>query len=276
MNLRKTRSVISLLITLIISLSLSCAAAALLVNFTFANASFMARFFVIDSLADECEAQLDLQFEALSVKSGIPVRVFKNIENEISIKNTLRTSVYNAYDHIDVQSTKDVRADYFYNLCTEYLEGNHLSYNEQDIRNTAREAADIYERCLGFGNIEHLIDFVDHAQKNAVRAALGLLTVVLVFSFLFYIIYKNKSRASSYIATGVSVSGVSLILISVISLIFKVGMHFSVTPAAHYNALCSAIRLFFAIVFAVGVLFTAAGTICNIIVYNKEKKKERK
>lgn len=276
MNLRKSRSLISLLIILFFSASLSCASAAILVNSTFADASFMMKFFVTDSLVSECNSQLDLQFEALSVKSGIPARVFKNVENEVTAKEAMQTSVYNAYNHVNSQSSKNTKEAYFYNLCKEYLEGNNLSYNEQDVRNTAAEAADIYESCLGLKNTEHLIDFADKVQNDAPRAVLGLLAGTLVSGFLFFVLYKNKNRALSYVAAGVSASGGSFILISVISLVFKVGMHFTMTPQAHYDALCSVIKLFFVIIFALGVLFTAAGTICNIMVYNKEKKKEIK
>ena len=85
MNLRKLRSAVSLLITLLLSAALSSAVGAVMINSTFASSSFMERRFVTESLADDCESQLDLQFEALALKSGIPARVFRNIENETKI-----------------------------------------------------------------------------------------------------------------------------------------------------------------------------------------------
>lgn len=276
MNLKKTRSIVSLLITLIFSLSLSCAVSAMLVHATFANSSFMEKRFVTDALAGECEAQLETQFEALSVKSGIPARVFRNIENEITVKETLRVSVHSFYSHIDTRAAQATKADYFYNLCTEYLEGNNLSYNEQDIRNAAVEAAAIYKSCLGFSNTEHLIDFTDNVQENAPRAVFGLLAGTLVMGFLFFVIFKSRNRAFSYIAAGFSVSGVSLVFISLASLIFKVGTGFVMTPQAHYDALCSVIRLFFLFLLAAGIVFTAAGTAFNIMIYNKKKNDKNK
>jgi len=275
MNLRKTRSLISLLITFLFSVTLSCAMGALLINFTFASSSFMEKRFVSDKLIRECDAQLDLQFDALSVKSGLPVRVFKNIKNEISTGEMLRLSVYNFYDSNDSESLNHTREEYFYKLCTEYLDGNELKYNEQDIRNTAREAAAIYNGCLCLHNAEHIADFAEHVNGNAPRAALGLLGGTLIFGLLFYILYKNKNRAVSYIAAGVSVSGVTLVFISMVSLIFKVGTGIMITPAAYYDAFCSVVRLFFALLAAVGVLLIAAGSVLNAVVYNKEKKKDR-
>lgn len=276
MNLRKTRSAISLLITLIFSISLTCGLCAVLINTTFASSSFMEKRFVTKSLAQECETQLDMQFEALSIKSGIPARVFKNIENETSVENTLKSSVHSFYSHIDTQAAKATKAEYFYSLCIEYLDGNNLSYNEHDIKNTAAEAAEIYDKCLGISNTEHLIDFVDGVKINAPRASLGLFAEVFLFGALFFIIYKSRNRAFSYVSTGVSVSGVTLVLISIFGLIFKIGMHFSMSPAAHYNAMCSVIRLFFLLLFAAGALLILIGTVGNIVIYNSEKKKERK
>ena len=127
MNLRKLRSAVSLLITLLLSAALSSAVGAVMINSTFASSSFMERRFVTESLADDCESQLDLQFEALALKSGIPARVFRNIENETSVENTLRSSVHNFYNHIDTEAAKATKAEYFYNLCVEYLEGNNLT-----------------------------------------------------------------------------------------------------------------------------------------------------
>lgn len=217
-----------------------------------------------------------MQFEALALKSGIPARVFRNIENETSVENTLRSSVHNFYNHIDTEAAKSTKAEYFYNLCVEYLEGNNLTYNKQDIENTAYEAAEIYENCLGLSNTEHLIDFADGVQNDAPRAALGLLVSAFVLGAFFFVLYKSKNRALSYISTSVSVSGVTLAFISVISLIFKVGTHFAMTPSAYYNAMCSVIRLFYLLLFAVGALLVLIGTVGNIIIYNGEKKKERK
>lgn len=276
MNLRKLRSAVSLLITLLLSAALSSAVGAVMINSTFASSSFMERRFVTESLADDCESQLDLQFEALALKSGIPARVFRNIEKETSVENTLRSSVHNFYNHIDTEAAKATKAEYFYNLCVEYLEGNNLTYNKQDIENTAYEAVEIYENCLGLSNTEHLIDFADGVQNDAPRAALGLLVSAFVLGAFFFVLYKSKNRALSYISTSVSVSGVTLTFISVISLIFKVGTHFAMTSAAHYNAMCSVIRLFYLLLFAVGALLILVGTVGNIIIYNSEKKKERK
>lgn len=276
MNLRKSRSVISLLVTLLFSVSLTCALTAVFINITFASSSFMEKRFVTKNLVQECEAQLDLQFEVLSVKSGIPARVFKNIENETSVENALKSSVHSVYSHIDTQAAKDTKAQYFYNLCIEYLDGNNLSYNKQDIENSAAEAADIYDKCLGMSNTEHLIDFVDGVKLNAPSAALGLFAWMFIFGALFFVIYKNKKRAFSYVSTGISVSGVTFVLVSAVSLIFKISTRFAMTPAAHYYAMCSVIRLFFIIIFAAGMLLILVGTVGNIMIYNNQKKKERR
>lgn len=276
MNMRKSRSAVSLLITLLLSFALSCAVGTIMVNSTFASSSFMEKRFVTKKLAEECEAQLDLQFEALALKSGIPARVFRNIENETSVENTLRSSVHNFYSHIDTEAAKATKAEYFYNLCVEYLEGNNLTYNQQDVSNAAHEAAEIYENCLGISNTEHLIDFADAVQANSPRAALGLFVSAFVLGSLFFVMYKSKNRAFSYVSASVSVSGVTLVLISAVSLIFKVGTHFAMAPAAHYYAMCSVIRLFYLLLLAVGTLLVLIGTVGNIIVYNSEKKKERK
>ena len=69
MNLRKLRSAVSLLITLLLSAALSSAVGAVMINVTFASSSFMEKRFVTKSLAEECESQLDLQFDMLAVKS---------------------------------------------------------------------------------------------------------------------------------------------------------------------------------------------------------------
>lgn len=276
MNLRKLRSAVSLLLALMISFAVSSAIGAIMVNSTFASSSFMEKRFVTKSLADECEAQLDLQFETLALKSGIPAYVFRNIENKTSVENTLRSSVHNFYNHIDTEAAKSTKAEYFYNLCVEYLEGNNLSYNEQDVQNAAYEAAEIYENCLVFDNTEHLIDFADTVQANVPRAVLGLLVGAAVLSIFFFLLYKSKMRAFSYISASVSISGVTLVLISAVSLIFKIGTHFAMAPAAHYYAMCSVIRLFYLLLFAVGALLVLIGTVGNIIIYNNEKKKARK
>lgn len=275
MNLRKTRSVLSVIITFILALSITCASVAMLINATVASYGFMADYFISEELAAECEKQLDLQFEALSEKSGIPVRVFETSKSENSVRNVINLSLEYVYGYTGVSVNEDEKTEYFYKLCTEYLDGNNISYNHDDVMNAAREAAEIYIGCCTLQNTDYLSDFVENISSNTPKIALASLFSALVCGFLLFILYSKKHHVFEYFASSISGAGAALILISFAALITRIGNNIAVSPQIYSNALYSSVRMVFLLMLVLGAAELILGAVCSTILYNNEKKKRR-
>jgi len=276
MNLRKTRSLLSIIITFILSLSITCASVAFLINGTLASYGFMADYFISEELAAECEKQLDLQFDALSVKSGIPVRVFETAKNDSSVRSVLNLSLQYTYGHTGVSINREEKTEYFYKLCTEYLDGNNISYNSDDVMNAAREAADIFIGCCTLQNTGFIKELVDNVSTNSPKIVLAVLFTALVCGFLMFILYSGKHHVFEYFASSITGAGMSLVFISVSAIVSRIGNNIvAVIPQVYNNALNSSVRIMFLLMLVLGAAELILGLTCSVILKNNEKKKRR-
>ena len=111
MTLSKSRSIISVLLTVVLAFSMTVLSFVFLVRGTFGNSAFIDRVMVSDELVGECENQLNMKFDALAAKSSIPSRVFKNIETENPIEDAVRHSVLMIYSNENSKSFFENRSE---------------------------------------------------------------------------------------------------------------------------------------------------------------------
>lgn len=276
MNLKKSRSVLSVILTVVLAFSLTAASSVFLIGETFANRAFIDRALITDRLASECEKQLGLQFDALALKSGIPSRVFKNIEAENSVKDTLKYSVSLIFSNESSKVMLENRKEYFYNMCIEYLNGNGIKYNEDDVERTAQEAAEIYLGVCTVQSESQLSVVSETLSANAPKLAFTAFFVVIICAVLLVVLYSGKNNALGYIGSGISASGIALALIAVISLLAGCGKGVLITPQVYYEAFCSVLRLFFVFMIFLGIFETVVGTVVLINVQTVQNRRKRR
>ena len=98
-NLSKTRNIISVILCAVIAVLTTLMLTAFTLQATFGNKSFVKKFLVTDNLVSQCEKELDENYTALEIKSGIPKRIFLSVEKDFSTKDSLNLAAENMFSN---------------------------------------------------------------------------------------------------------------------------------------------------------------------------------
>lgn len=256
-NLSKTRNIISVILCAVIAVLTTLMLTAFTLQATFGNKSFVEKFLVTDNLVSQCEKELDENYTALEIKSGIPKRIFLSVEKDFSTKDSLKLAAENMFSNESSTLYSQERVDYFYKICTEYLDVKKISYNKSNVRNTARQAAEIYSNCVGMHNTDSVNAAIIEFSGSCSRAGFGAFFVALVaFGAVLYV-YRKKEQGYLYSVSGWLAGSGGVLLGSILCLILKVGSKFDFSPAVYSQCFYSMTKYFFAILAAVSAVATA-------------------
>lgn len=256
-NLSKTRNIISVILCAVIAVLTTLMLTAFTLQVTFGNKSFVEKFLVTDNLVSQCEKELDENYTALEIKSGIPKRIFLSVEKDFSTKDSLKLAAENMFSNESSTLYSQERVDYFYKICTEYLDVKKISYNKSNVRNTARQAAEIYSNCVGMHNTDSVNAAIIEFSGSCSRVGFGAFFVALVaFGAVLYV-YRKKEQGYLYSVSGWLAGSGGVLLGSILCLILKVGSKFDFSPAVYSQCFYSMTKYFFAILAAVSAVATA-------------------
>lgn len=256
-NLSKTRNIISVILCAVIAVLTTLMLTAFTLQATFGNKSFVEKFLVTDNLVSQCEKELDENYTALEIKSGIPKRIFLSVEKDFSTKDSLKLAAENMFSNESSTLYSQERVDYFYKICTEYLDVKKISYNESNVRNTARQAAEIYSNCVGMHNTDSVNAAIIEFSGSCSRVGFGAFFVALVaFGAVLYV-YRKKEQGYLYSVSGWLAGSGGVLLGSILCLILKAGSKFDFSPAVYSQCFYSMTKYFFAILAAVSAVATA-------------------
>lgn len=277
MGLKATRSILAGIISLIIAAATTVTCIALVLNVTYATPSYITNNLVSDELVSACDKQLNAKYDALAAKSGIPARVFESVKNDFNTREELKLAAANLFNNESSTLYNQDRINYFYNLCTEYLEGNEIEYKEKYIRNVSDEAARIYSSCVGIHNadsVSHQLAY--YKQKCAMVESPGLI-VIAVSAILIGILYRKKEETCIQIISGIAGGGIATIIGSLLSIVLKVGSNIVFYPYAYQQAFYSMTKQCFVYMLICGILVTVFSyTILFIITQKLNKNKHRR
>mgnify|MGYP001084528528 FL=1 len=256
-NLSKTRNIISVILCAVIAVLTTLMLTAFTLQATFGNKSFVKKFLVTDNLVSQCEKELDENYTALEIKSGIPKRIFLSVEKDFSTKDSLNLAAENMFSNESSTLYSQERVDYFYKICTEYLDVKKISYNKSNVRNTARQAAEIYSNCVGMHNTDSVNAAIIEFSGSCSKVGFGAFLVALVaFGAILYV-YRKKEQGYLYSVSGWLAGSGAVLLGSILCLILKVGSKFDFSPAVYSQCFYSMTKYFFAILAAVSAVTTA-------------------
>lgn len=271
-NLSKTRNIISVILCAVIAVLTTLMLTAFTLQATFGNKSFVKKFLVTDNLVSQCEKELDENYTALEIKSGIPKRIFLSVEKDFSTKDSLKLAAENMFSNESSTLYSQERVDYFYKICTEYLDVKKISYNKSNVRNTARQAAEIYSNCVGMHNTDSVNAAIIEFSGSCSRVGFGAFFVALVaFGAVLYV-YRKKEQGYLYSVSGWLSGSGGVLLGSILCLILKVGSKFDFSPAVYSQCFYSMTKYFFAILAAVSAVATAL-LIWSVFIIKKKVNK---
>ncbi|MGN0521694.1 MAG: hypothetical protein ACI4IQ_03545, partial [Eubacterium sp.] len=113
-----------------------------LVKNTLCSADFLKRTFLTQDLKEQCEKNFESRMNALELDSLIPVRVFETVSKVDD--ETSEDAIDRLFGEHDTSLYTADRVETFEELCKEYLDGNGIKYNEEQVQNTAVRATQIY------------------------------------------------------------------------------------------------------------------------------------
>lgn len=272
MTIKTSRTILSVILTVLFSAGVLVALFSFVFNSTLSSKAFLQKHFVTDSLVAECEKQLDEGFAVLSDESGIPATVFSVAYQEFPTKESMLQATQYIFNEQDSTLYSQSRVDYFYKICTEYLDGNSIKYNKSDVRNTAQKAAEIYSNCVGIHNVDSVNAQLPVFNKNCGKAATFSVVICAVIGFFLIMMYSDKSRAFAYLASGGAGAGIGGILSSVLLLLTKLGSNFDFTPAIYQQSVFSILRLSMLVLLVCSAVVTAFSYIVLFSIRKKQNK----
>ena len=256
-RMSKTRNIIAVILCAVIALSTALMLTAFTLQATFGNKSFVEKFLVTDNLVSQCEKELDENYSALEIKSGIPKRIFLSVEKDFSTKESLKLAAENMFSSESSTLYSQERVDYFYKICTEYLDVKKISYNKSNVRNTARQAAEIYSNCVGMHNTDSVNAALIEFSGSCSKVGFGAFFAALVAFGVILYVYRKKEQGYLYSVSGWLAGSGGVLLGSILCLILKVGSKFDFSPAVYSQCFYSMTKCFFAILAAVSAVATA-------------------
>jgi hypothetical protein len=274
MGLKATRKLISIILAVITAISTVMMISSFVLDLTFSTKNYFTKYIVTDELVAECEAQLEMKYSALEVKSGIPSRVFEMVEKDYNTAESLNLAVQNVFTDESETLYSEDKVNYFYKLCVEYLDGNEISYTKSSVERVAEEATEIYSDCVGIHNTESIENYLSRFSQNCAKIGSAALLVIVLALILLSFIYNTRGNAYLYIIGGAAGGSIATALGSIFCIIAKVGSKFAFEPAVYQYSFYSMTKRYFLILLVVTIIFTIIMYGLAFLVLYKYRKDE--
>lgn len=221
MGLRSTRKIITALLTALVIFSLEATVIFCIGTTVVGNKKLYVNAIAVQSLADECEKQLDAKYSVLAHQTGLPKDAFTNIMNKNSTLSSLAQAAEYLFDENDAELKSDAREQYFFENCKEYLDANGIKYDEASVRNAASRASDVYSDTVGVHNLEFVKNYVAKSRELSAKAMSFFAVFTAVGIGAICLMYKKKAARLLYTAYAVTGAGISTVVTFVLSAIFR-------------------------------------------------------
>lgn len=278
MGLKKTRNILSLILSVIIAASTVITTFAFVLNITYGTSSYFINNLITDELVSACDEQLSLKYEVLAEKSGIPARVFETVKSDSGTRNSMELAVSNLFGEESSTLYSEERVNYFYKLCTEYLDGNEIEYKKENIRLVGTEAARIYSDCVGIHGAEEIGKFLSRYKQTSARiVSAGAITITICI-ILSILLYKKKEEASIKICGGLAGGGFATIIGSLMLIILKSGSNIVFYPYLYQQSIYAMTRHCYLYMLLTGVAVVIVSYVFIVLFckrLNKDKKRQK-
>lgn len=274
MGLKTTRKILSILLVVMMAISSICFLSSITLQATFASKGFYEKYLVNSKVVEECEDQLNKKFSALEAESGIPSRVFEMSMSEYKTEDSIKLAVSHIFNEENASLYSAERVEYFYDLCTEYLDGNKINYKKSEVKSVAKKAAEIYSDTVGIHGVDSIPIQITLFARDCTKTASISIVVIIASIGLLTIIYRKKNYIVMYFACGLAGGGFAACLGSLLSLIFRIGAKVSISPEVYQNSVAGMFRTYFGYLFLAGFVFMLVGSLINFLLIKFLKREE--
>ena len=229
------------------------------------NKQFYEKGIATQTVADECNKQLNQKYKALAAKSNLPFDVFYSVTVKFNTQESLLQSAQALFDENDSLLRNGSRYGYFADTIKEYAKANSLSLIKEEIDLISREAEQIYCDTVGIHGLEYLEDAVAQKREGATRNLSFCVLTAMIAVALLAILHKNDGhRLLSYASVGMMTGGFSGLISFVSMLVFGLYGKITIEPQAMslaFEAMQRQVLLYRSIA-SLGILFVGIGAFC--------------
>ena len=258
---KSSRKLICFLLSLLMVVGLCIFSGATLLRSTLCYQNYMERFISSEKVVNYCNTAYNDRIAVLAENSGIPLRVFEATENVSGYSETVASRFYSGSD--TTMFTQD-KIETYEKLIKEYLDGNDIQYDENQVYNTAVKAAEIYADSYGLKNLSVFKSFVDEVIGGYGRVSSMGLSIVMIAAALIFVMYSDNKKTVKYYTSSFTATGLSFVFIGLGSLIASLGKSGVITPVVYSKAIFSAVNCMFVILILTGVVITAVSTVVTL------------
>ena len=257
MTLDVSRKIVSTILEIVMAICTMVFLLTLIMTFTFADQNFFINQFATQQLADECNEQLNLNYEALSDETGIPARVYERVEEDFPTDEALRQAALSLFSEENETLYSENKINYFYELSVEYLEGNDISFKEDDVRRSAQKAARIYSDVVGIHNAGRIETRIAGLSKSLPKATIISFLIAFACFPVMMVMYKRKKggyfKATGGILAGAAATAVGLLLL----IVFNIGGSIDILPEIYKASITHTAKIVFAMTIFVSLIVVA-------------------
>ncbi|MBQ9531975.1 MAG: hypothetical protein IJR70_07875 [Eubacterium sp.] len=269
MDLGLSRRIIAVILETVMAISTIVFLISVIMTFTAADKNYFINSFANQDLVQECNNQLNMKYEALASETNIPARVFERVEQDYPTDEALRQAALSVFSEENETLYSENKISYFYELSVEYLDGNEITYNEEDVKRSAEKAARIYSDTVGLHNTGGIETKINDFSRKYPRATIISFVIAFVCFPSIMIMYKKKKEGYLVAIGGILTGTVATALGSLLAVIFKLGGGINILPEIHKQSMISTTtKDFLILAFLSAVL--SAGTISVMKLVDKK------
>lgn len=259
MTLKQSRNLLSLLMTVVFVIGGCVFTCAMAGHYTLAHPKYIS-VHISRYAASQCRSNFEDRIAALEKRSGIPARVFAAELTDDMISEAIVSRLFSGDDTSLYTNSK---IEQFENYIREYLDGNSVKYKEEYIRNTAVEAAKIYSECFGLKNSEAISETISKINSGYRQYASTALLIMVLSVAVQIILFGSIKKSFERVMSSITAYGMTVMLISVIGVVLRLGQHVGVLPAAYATVIHTMVRNVFILSLIGGFVVTAAGLVIS-------------
>ena len=274
MSLNLSRRIIVVILEIVLAVSTVIFLFSAMMTFTAADKNYFINSFANESLVNECENQLNAKYEALSSETNIPARVFERVKDDYPTNEALRQAALSIFSEENETLYSESKISYFYELSIEYLEGNGVQYNKEDVKRAAKQAARIYSDTVGLHNTGGIEARINSFSKKYPKITLISLVISCACFPSIMIMYKRKKGGYYAAIGGVLIGSAATAMGTVLAVLLNLGGGIDILPEIHKQSIMSTTIKDFLILSFISILISASAISIMKIVDNKIKEED--
>lgn len=197
MRFKTARKVFSVLLVIVTVIGGCVFTGAILVKNTLCSQKIITRAFSQDYIQEAGKKNFENKTALLSAKSNIPERVFYTALKKDTFDSG--SAIERFFENHDTTLNSNAQTKLFEDMCREYLDGNNIDYDEEQIHLTALRATEIYSESYGLKNTESAKEFIEKVNTNSQKYISAGLLLASVSLLTILMLYNHKKKAFMYI-----------------------------------------------------------------------------